>query len=88
MRLVGCPDSKEQRSDQVGMRNKAQSPCQPACLGPWCIPKAMRKDPGGLESEWPCGAYLYQCPENCTCNSLLPSSVFCSLMGGISHVPL
>ena len=40
----------------MGMRNKAQSPCQPVCLDPWYIPKAMGKNPGGLESEWPSGA--------------------------------
>lgn len=88
MRLVGYPGSEEQRSDQVGMRNEVQSPCQPVCLDPWYIPKAMRKDPGGLESEWPSGAYWYQCPENCTVTHCCHRIFVASWRGHFSCSPL
>lgn len=68
LRLVGCSKFREQGSSRAGMRNEAQFPCQFACLGLWCILKNMNKGQGGLESELPHGAYLYQCPGNCTCS--------------------
>ena len=41
----------------------------------------------GWRVSLPGGAYLHQCPGNCTCNSLLRSSAFCSLTGRLSRVP-
>lgn len=79
---------REQGSRRAGMRNEAQSCCKPACVGLWCIPKNTNKGRGGLESEFPGGVYLYQCPGNCTCKSWLWSPAPCNLTGGLSRVPL
>lgn len=91
MRLTeasGVSKLRGQGHGRAGTRNETRSPCKPTCLGLWCILKAMRKDPGGLESELPDGACLCQCPGNYTCNSLLRFSAFCYLTGGLSRVPL
>lgn len=79
--LSGVSKLRERGSGGVA-RNDAPSPCEPACLGLWCTLKAVSKDPGRLERALPAGACLYQCPGNCTCNSLLRSSAFCNLLGG------
>lgn len=84
----GVSKLREQGRGRVGVRSDAQPPRKPACLGMGCDLTAMGKDWGGLESELPGGAYLYQCPGNCTCNSFPWSSAFCNFAGGLSGVPV
>ena len=87
-RLVGCPCSESKGVVEWGWGLKVSLPANLLVSDRGVFPRPRERIKESWRVSLPSGAYLHQCPGNCTCNSLLPSSAFCYLTGALSLVPL